>query len=142
MPEPKPLSTYPLEYFQLFEKAASEEVVIHLRTNKEAKLYRNRLYAFKSAVILDPERAGKIALLIGLVKLRVVGADIIAEPSEPGPLKESINAALTDRSNTVGNTADTRSTGERTDTTTGEVASVRGQHDDSKRKIVHGEVQK
>ena len=50
----KNLTSYPEEYFKLFEHAASTEITITLESFKQARSLRNELYTFRSVLYETP----------------------------------------------------------------------------------------
>lgn len=94
MATPRPFDSYPAEYSQLFLDAASREVTILCKTQDEASRLRNRLYAFRRALLATPDKAPAAALIAETVQLAIKDTKLIASPLEP--LASTLQKALPD----------------------------------------------
>ena len=94
MATPRPFDSYPAEYTQLFIDASSSKVTILCTDASEASRLRNRLYAFRRALLETPEKAPAAALIAGTVQLAIEANKLIASPLEP--LVSNIQKALPD----------------------------------------------
>ena len=94
MATPRPFDSYPTEYTQLFIEAASSKITILCSDSQEASRFRNRLYAFRRALLTDPNKAPAAALVAETVQLAIDGNKLIASPLEP--LASNLQKALPD----------------------------------------------
>lgn len=83
MATPRAFSDYPSDYAELFIKAASEKVVVELKTEGEARRLRNRLYAYRTTLLREAELSPRAALLAPTVQLAIDNTNLIASPLEP-----------------------------------------------------------
>ncbi len=77
MPTPKLYDNYPTEYTEIFRSAAKRPVRITLSTAHEADRFRARLYAFRNALLDEPQKAPEVALTISFAHLVIDGTDLI-----------------------------------------------------------------
>jgi len=78
---PRELSSYPLWYYDFFRKAAHERVSITFASRSKAQRLRNRLYAFRTA-LLEQADDSPTALIAPLVTIRVEDRVLIGQPKE------------------------------------------------------------
>ena len=84
MPTPKAYDDYPLNYTELFRVSQDKPIRIKFDTKIEAKRFRAQLYAFRTALIDEPHKAPKIALIAPLARLAIEGTNlIISYPEKP-----------------------------------------------------------
>ncbi len=98
MPTPKGVSSYPLEYFDLFRKAISERVDVALPSKKDAHFLRLQLYGFRAALIQDPTADQELALLSSGLIMKVealeTGARLSIETRERDEALKAIRDVL------------------------------------------------
>jgi hypothetical protein len=88
------LSHYPEEYGTLFVRAALGRVEVPCASHAEARNFRSRLYAYRRALLDEPDKAPEAALLAPAVRLLVQDTILIAEQIEPDTLLPALQKAL------------------------------------------------
>ncbi len=68
MPTPRKAARYPAEYSELFRNARKEPMTITLVSNERAVKFRDRLYAFRTAVLAECSTENPAKDLIDLSK--------------------------------------------------------------------------
>lgn len=83
MAQKRLLSSYPKEYFVLFQQAARKRINVACDSPEQAQSVRNDLYAFRSVLkdkAEDDDRARELAKLAYTVSLSITDRTITAEP--------------------------------------------------------------
>ena len=76
MPTPRPFAAYPQSLSEMFLEARSSPVTKAFDTARSARLFRNSLYAFRTAALADLEAAGSLALLLPLARMHLDGSQL------------------------------------------------------------------
>lgn len=97
MANPRAYTAYPPEYAEVFLRAAKAPVNITFPSSVEAKRFRFKLYAFRTAALDAPELSRKIALLAPMASLTLHENTLTIEYPKRNlePLKEALDAAGT-----------------------------------------------
>ena len=95
MSKPRRLTGFPIEYFDLWQRAVdSPPVIIELPDSKTAAKLRFSLHAFRRSLLSEPEANAELALLIEGIQVRLTslpdgqsGGTLIMEPREQDTMK-------------------------------------------------------
>jgi len=77
MPTPKLFAAYPEEYKDLFFSACRGRMIVSLGKPSEAKRLRARLYAYRAALMAEPDLAPELALIAPVVKFSIESGDLV-----------------------------------------------------------------
>jgi len=91
MATPKPYDRYPSTYPLLFERAMKEDYALVFNSPREAKNFRARLYAFRTALLDESHKSPSLALTISLVTLSIQG-NTLALSYGPNTVEDSSDA--------------------------------------------------
>ena len=76
MPTPRRFDKYPKEYSELFRQARARTVTVTCKDRSAARRLRGRLYAFRKALLEEPEQDIVLALIIPLISLHIEDSNL------------------------------------------------------------------